>query len=106
VYLDSNALLKRYVKEVGSTSLDHLFFRAGDSQQPRLVSSAWNIREVLEAPVQRHQKKLFTEDEFSSAVLNFSDETLPMTRQGSTQVLAFPGKLLTASWRILQREHI
>ena len=94
------------MKEIGSTSLDHLFLRADESQQLRLVFSAWNIGEVLGALDERHQKKLLTDDEFSSALLNFSDETLRMARQGSTQILPVAGKLLTASWRILQQEHI
>ncbi len=94
------------MKEKGSPSLDHLFLRAGESQQPRLLFSAWNIGEVLGALDERHQKKLLTDDEFSSAVLNFSDETLRMARQGSTQILPVAAKLLTASWSILQREHI
>lgn len=94
------------MKEMGSTSLDHLFLRAGESQQLRLAFSAWNIGEVLGALDERHQKKLISGDEFSSAIFNFSDETLRMARQGSTQILPVAGKLLTASWRILQREHI
>jgi len=55
---------------------------------------------------ERHEKKLLSDDEFSTVLFNFSDETLRMTQQGSTQILPVAGKLLTASWRILQREHI
>lgn len=94
------------MKETGSTSLDHLFLRADESPQLRLVFSAWNIGEVLGALDERHQKKHLTDDEFSSTVFNFSDETIRMARRGSTQILPVSGKLLTASWRLLLRVHV
>ncbi len=105
MYLDSSALFKRYIEESGSTSLDHLFSRA-ESQQLRLVFSAWNVGEVIGALDERHQQKRLTDGEFSTALLNFSEETLRMVRVGSTRILPVAGKILTASWQILQREHI
>jgi predicted nucleic acid-binding protein len=94
------------VKEQGSASLDHLFTRAGETRQVHLVFSAWNIGEVLGALDERHRKKLLTDNEFSTALFNFSDETLRMTRLGSTLILPVAGRSLTASWRILQEEHV
>ncbi len=55
---------------------------------------------------ERHEKKLLTDEEFSSVVYNFSEETLRLTRQGSMRVVPVSGKLLTASWRVLLQEHI
>jgi predicted nucleic acid-binding protein len=94
------------VREKGSTSIDHLFVRAEESDQIRLVFSAWNIGEVLGALDERHRKKLLTDDEYSSALFNFSDETLRMARRGSTSILPVAGRILTASWQVLVQEHI
>jgi len=94
------------VKEKGSGSIDHLFLRAEESNQLRLVFSAWNIGEILGALDERHRRKLITDDEYSSTLFNFSDETLRMTRRGSTSILPVAGRVLTASWQILVQEHI
>ena len=55
---------------------------------------------------ERHQRRHLTDGEFSSALLNFSDETLRMVRVGSTRIVPVAGKALTMSWQILQREHV
>jgi len=65
--------------------------------QLRLVFSAWNIGEILGALDERHRRKLMTDDEYSSTLFNFSDETLRMTRRGSTSILRVAGRVLTAS---------
>ena len=105
MYLDTSALFKRYVREPGSTSLDHLFLKA-DHGQLTLVFSAWNIGEVIGALDERHQSKRFTNAEYSSAIFNFSEETLRMVRTGLVRIIPVAGKLLTISWQILQQAHI
>ncbi len=105
MYLDTSALFKRYVREQGSTSLDHLFSRA-ESQQIQLTFSAWNIGEVIGALDERHRKKQLTKEEFTSALSNFSDETVRLARQGSVQVFPVSGRVLLESWEILRKEHI
>ncbi len=68
--------------------------------------SAWNIGEIIGGLDQQRQRKHLTEAEFSSALFNFSEETLRMVRAGSTRILPVAGKLLTSSWQILRRQHI
>jgi predicted nucleic acid-binding protein len=46
VYLDSSALLKRYVKEEGSDVLNTIYSKT-DSAEISLSSSIWNIGEVI-----------------------------------------------------------
>jgi len=72
----------------------------------QLVFSAWNIGEILGGLDEQRQRKHLTEAEFSTALLNFSEETLRMVRAGSTGIVPVAGKLLTSSWQILRRQHI
>jgi predicted nucleic acid-binding protein len=77
-----------------------------EKRQVGIIFSAWNIGELLGTLDRRHQQNRLSDSEFSSAIQNFSDETLEMTRQGSTRIAPITGKLLTASWQIIAKEHI
>jgi predicted nucleic acid-binding protein len=55
---------------------------------------------------EQRQRKHLTGAEFSSALFNFSEETLQMVRDGSISIVPISGKLLTSSWQILRQRHI
>ena len=92
--------------EPGTPSIDHLFDRAREKHRIDIVFSAWNIGELIGTLDRRHQQKGLSDAELSSAIQNFSDEILQMAEQGSILIMAITGRLLTASWRIITREHI
>jgi uncharacterized protein len=94
------------VNEPGTPSIDHVFTRAREKRQVGIVFSAWNIGELLGTLDRRHKQNRLSEAEFSSAIRNFSNETLEMVQQGSMRIMPITGKLLTASWQIITREHI
>jgi predicted nucleic acid-binding protein len=94
------------VAEPGTPSVDHVFARAREKRQVGIVFSAWNIGELLGTLDRRHEQNRLSDAEFSSAIQNFSDETLEMTQLGSMRIMPITGKLLTASWRIIAKEHI
>jgi predicted nucleic acid-binding protein len=97
--------VKRYVTEPGTASLDHIFERAA-TRQLQIVFSAWNVGETIGVIDQRRQRGQMTASEFSSALFNFSDETLRTVRQGNLQLVPLAGSILTDAWRILMEEHI
>jgi predicted nucleic acid-binding protein len=94
------------VAEPGTASIDHIFIKAKENRQIEIVFSAWNIGELLGTLDQRHEQNRLSDTEFSSAVKDFSDETLTMAQHGSIRIMPITGKLLTASWRITMKEHI
>jgi predicted nucleic acid-binding protein len=94
------------VAEPGTPSVDHVFNRAREKRQVGIVFSAWNIGEFLGTLDRRHEQNRLSDAEFSSAIQKFSDETLEMARQGSIRIMPITGKLMTASWRIITKEHI
>jgi predicted nucleic acid-binding protein len=85
--------------------MDHVFERAA-THQLQIVFSAWNIGEVLGVFDQRRHRGLMTASELSSALFNFSDETLRTVRQGDLQLVPVAGSILTDAWRVLMEEHI
>jgi uncharacterized protein len=94
------------VAEPGTASVDHVYNRAREKRQVGIVFSSWNIGELLGTLDRRHEQNRLSDAEFSSAIQNFSDETLEMVQQGSIRIMPVTGKLLTASWQIIAREHI
>jgi predicted nucleic acid-binding protein len=94
------------VAEPGTPSVDHVYNRAREKRQVGIVFSSWNIGELLGTLDRRHEQNRLSDAEFSSAIQNFSDETLEMVQQGSIRIMPVTGKLLTASWQIIAREHI
>ncbi len=83
-----------------------MFIRAKEKRQAKIVFSAWNIGELLGTLDRRHEQKRLSEAELSSVIQNFSEETLQMAAHDSIRIMPVTGKLLTASWRIITREHI
>ena len=92
--------------EPGTPSVDHVFNRAKEKRQVGIVFSSWNIGEFLGTLDRRHEQNRLSDAEFSSAIQNFSDETLEMAQQGSIRIMPITGKLLTASWQIIAKEHL
>ncbi len=92
--------------EPGTPSLDHLFGRAREKQKVEIVFSGWNIGELIGTLDRRHEQKRLSDAELSSAIQNFSEETLQMAENGSIRITPITGRLLTESWRIITREHV
>ncbi len=92
--------------EPGTPSVDHVFSVAREKGQVGIVFSAWNIGELLGTLDRRQAQNRLSDKDYFSAVQNFSEETLEMARHGSIQIMPITGKLLTASWKIIVREHI
>jgi len=79
VYLDSSAIVKRYVKEVGSDSIKAVYKKA-DASGALLAFSLWNIGEVLGTLDSYMKRKWINEHDFASALDSFAGETLRLAR--------------------------
>ena len=79
---------------------------AKEKRHVEIVFSAWNVGELIGTLDRRREQKRLSEAEYSSAIQTFSNETLQMTEHGSLRIMPVTGKLLTASWRIITREHL
>ncbi len=71
-----------------------------------MVFSVWNVGEVLGVLDHRRRQGFLTRGEFSASLLNFADEAIRNTRQGTLTLSPVTGLVLTDSWKILLEEHI
>jgi len=105
VYLDSSAIVKRYVKEVGSDSIRALYKKA-DASGALLTFSLWNVGEVLGILDVYMKRKWISTDDFASAINYFAGETLRLAKLMMLEVLPLSFDLLSEAWKILLQYHV
>ena len=105
VYLDSSAIVKRYVSEPGSSAVDYIFDRclAGEIS---ITTSVWNISEVLGVFDIRRRRGWLTEDEFKGTIRSFVGETMRLLRLRVLEILPVLISILVEAWPLILREHI
>lgn len=101
-YLDSSAIVKRYLAEEGSPAVDELYHRA-EAGQLRLAFSVWNIGEVLRAMARAVGHGWITESEARTTTWSFLRETLKIRGLGGLRLVPVRGDLLAASVPLLFR---
>ncbi|MBS7612254.1 type II toxin-antitoxin system VapC family toxin [Candidatus Bathyarchaeota archaeon] len=105
VYLDSSAIVKRYVSEPGSSTVDYVFDRGwiGDVS---IAISIWNIGEVLGVLSERRRRKWFSEEEFMKVFENFAGETVRLLRLKVLEVIPLSTSILIEAWPLILKDHI
>jgi len=105
VYLDSSAIVKRYVTEPGSLAVDEVFHKA-EAREAIATFSLWNIGEVLGVLDERRKRKWLSEDEFTTALKKFADELIKLLRLRSIEIIPTLTPLLTETWSLILDHHI
>lgn len=100
VYLDSSALVKRYLAEEGSDALDHVYRRA-EGLDLQLAFSLWNIGEVLRAIARARSNGRLTRREAEEATWLFLRETLKFRALGALRVVPVGSDIIGASIPLL-----
>ena len=104
-YLDSSAIVKRYVAEEGSDQAKEAFRMAYAGEQV-LAYSVWNIGEVLGALDRARSMKRLAEADYRLARGRFISETRRMVRHGMASVFALKVEVFDESWKTLEERHI
>ena len=86
VYLDSSALVKRYIAEEGSDGVDGLYRRA-EGLDVQLAFSLWNIGEVLRAIARARSTGQLTQREAEESGWLFLRETLKFRALGALRIV-------------------
>ncbi|WP_456396959.1 type II toxin-antitoxin system VapC family toxin [Thermococcus sp.] len=105
VYLDSSALIKRYVEEIGSDSVKGLYKKAY-SGEVKLITSLWNVGEVLgvfDRKKQRGELDDKTHDFIRRALLA---DVKRLSTLGVLEIVPVHSMLLAHAWEIIGRHHI
>ncbi len=105
VYLDSSAIVKRYVKEVGSDLIRRTYLRAY-SGEVIISYSIWNVGEVLGAFDRARRIGEISEDVFNIIKRRFLLETKRMVRLGRLILVPLRTSILKESWGLIMKYHI
>lgn len=104
-YLDSSAIVKRYVAEPGSSAVD-LVFDKGEAGEVYIATSIWNIGEVLGVLNERRRRRWLSEAEFTKALESFASEMVKLLRLRVLEVVPILTPILVESWSLILSEHI
>ncbi len=105
IYLDSSAIVKRYVLEEGTEKIKETYLDAL-SGNASLNFSVWNIGEVLGVLDTYHRRKWLESEDYTSVRESFLAETTRLIKLGVAKVIPVRSKLLTQSWLLVERYHI
>ncbi|RLG74611.1 MAG: PIN domain nuclease [Thermoprotei archaeon] len=104
-YLDSSAIVKRYVKEPGSSTVRKLYLKAF-SGETVISFSIWNIGEVLGALDKAKNIGRLGGREYMLARKRFLLETRRLAKLGQLLVIPLKTKILKESWKLIEKYHI
>ena len=105
VYLDSSAIVKRYVLEEGSDVVKKHYLEALNGTAV-LYFSVWNIGEVFGALDTYHRRNWLEETDYTAARESFITETVRLLKLGVAKVIPVRSRLLAESWLIVEKHHV
>lgn len=104
-YLDTSALVKRYVEEPGTVSVDVIFDGASEGSL-NFATSAWNIGEAFGVFDYRRRRKLLTEHEFHVATESLASEFIRLMGTKALKVYPVRASLLTEAWSLIFNQQL
>ncbi|MFH8092871.1 MAG: type II toxin-antitoxin system VapC family toxin [Candidatus Aenigmatarchaeota archaeon] len=105
IYLDSSALVKRYIAEPGSNIIKETYRKALNGDL-KLASSTWNIGEVLGVLDKYLTKGFLTEQDYKLAKLQFIAETIKLIKLRIIKLIPVKTRILIQTWPLIQKHHI
>ena len=104
-YLDTSALIKRYIAELGSEEVDAIYSKA-EVGQLTIAFSLWNISELLGVLDENRRRKWLTEKETRNAIAYFDDETAKLARLKTIEIVPITARIVSEAWNILLNYHL
>lgn len=105
LYLDSSAIMKRYVTEPGTPSTDHVF-ESAEKGELVITFSVWNIGEVFGVLDERLRRGWLNEKEYAETLNILCDELVKLMRLRVLEVIPIFTSLLVKAWMVLLNHHI
>ena len=105
VYLDSSAIVKRYVLEKGSDRVKEIYLKAFNGVVT-LFFSVWNVGEVLGVLDMYYRRKWLGSEDYRVARESFITETVRLLKLGVAKVVPVRSRLLAECWPLAEKHHI
>ncbi len=105
VYLDTSAIVKRYVDKPGSEFVRSLY-RSAYAGGAKLASSVWNIGEMLGVLDKAYTIGRRSEEDRVAAKRRFLNELNRLTRLGALTIIHLRFSILRDAWKLIEKHHI
>ncbi len=105
VYLDTSAIVKRYIVEDGSDMVNELYEESLNGELA-LAFSVWNIGEVLGVFDKYYRRGWITKEDYRNAYLRFRAETRRLIKLNVLRIIPVKSKLLIKTWSLITKYHI
>ncbi len=105
LYLDTSPIVKRYVTEPGTQTVDIIFDKA-EAGELIITFSLWNIGEVLGVLDERRRREWLTQREIEQTLKNLADELLKLIRLRTLETIVIHTPILTETWKLILNYHI
>ena len=105
IYLDSSAIVKRYIMEPGSSVVRELYLKAY-SGEIILSYSIWNIGEVLGVFNRARNTGRIDSEAYKIAKKRFLLEIRRMIKLGATIIVPLKTRFLRNCWRLIEKHCI
>ncbi len=102
VYLDSSAVIKRYIKEPGSTYIRNLY-REIYSGEKKIAYSIWNLGEVLGVFDRARRIGRIGDEDYKLVRTRFIHETNRTFKLGILHIIPVNVNILTSSWKLIEK---
>lgn len=105
VYLDSSAILKRYLNDEYSEVIEEIF-KSAYRGETKLAFSFWNIGEVLGIFDKRLRRGTLSPEDYQFIKTAFLAEVKRFTRLGVLEIVPVHSLLLADAWKLIEKYHI
>ncbi|MEM2970478.1 MAG: type II toxin-antitoxin system VapC family toxin [Candidatus Bathyarchaeia archaeon] len=105
IYLDSSAIVKRYVLEDGTDQVQEAYNKTFQGETI-LAFSVWNIGEALGVLDIYRRRKWIGKENHKKARDLLVTETLRLIKLGLIKTIPLRTKLLIDSWTLIEKYHI
>lgn len=105
VYLDSSAIVKRYINEAGTETMD-LVFEDAKAGCIKIFFSIWNVGEVLGIFDRYKRRKLINGGEFKGVVGKFTNEFTKLAKLRYLDVVPLYTSIIVDAIKIVLESHV
>ncbi|MCW3984400.1 MAG: type II toxin-antitoxin system VapC family toxin [Candidatus Bathyarchaeota archaeon] len=105
LYLDTSAILKRYLTEPGTEAAD-LIYEKAEAGELTIVFSLWNLGEVLGVLDEKLRRGWLTKDQYDETLAHFANELLKLIRLKTLEIVPIQTPMLLDTWKLLLTHHI
>ncbi len=105
VYLDTSAIVKRYIVEEGSSLVNELYEKALNGDLT-LSFSLWNLGETLSAFDKYYRRGWISEEGYKQVQILFKAETRRLIKLKVLKIVPIKSIFLFKSWKLIAKHHL